>query len=108
MDDATKILAMTECLILWDYLAETGEDNKTRALRHLHHNKLISLADYDSSCPLCHYLRCQYCVWPRYDNYYRCCSKKSPYIEWEERSCGVPARKAAALKVLNLLLSIEF
>ena len=72
MDDATKILAMTECLILWDYLAETGLKDKKIAIRQLHREFKLSRSEYYSGCPFCEYLRdrggedmgCKDCLWP--------------------------------------------
>ncbi len=123
-EDEVKILAMTECLILWDYLAETGEDSKSRAALYLYENNKLSMGEYNHGCPLCEYIRhtdglndidlgegCQKCLWPK-DQYYTaytipCVHRKSPFRAWQGARTPA-ARKAAAKEVLNMLLAIEF
>ncbi len=105
--DEKQILAMTETLILWDYLAETGERFKFEATEYLHSKNVLEKASYNGGCPLCDRLQCKACVWPHYADENRCLSEESPYFEW---TCSptIEDRKSAAKKVLNLLLSIEF
>ena len=110
---------MTECLILWDYLAETGEPSKLIAIHKLHRDGKLSCTNYgEFNCPLCLYLRgdtdgddsgCYDCLWPGEYNPYcaKCELPNSPFNEWrfaDEKS----EYKTAAEKVLDLLLSIEF
>jgi len=119
MDEETKILAMTECLVLWDYLAKTGEPYKFIAISELHKNGKLASSGYgEFDCPLCFRLRkstldgdcgCGDCHWPGEKESYKakCEQAGSPFNDWRF-SHNTRQRKSAAKKVLELLLSIEF
>ena len=104
MDDATKILAMTECLILWDYLAETGEESKFVAMARLFNSGRLAQDSYgELNCPLCERL------WFGGPNGFlaKCEAAGNPFDTWRLSKIS-SERKAAAKKVLELLESIEF
>ena len=104
--DEKLILAMTESLILWDRLAETGE-TKHETIAALHREGVLYKTDYCGGCPLCDGLKCVLCPWPIYADDKHCLSNESPFYYW--RLAKHPDdRKAAAKKVLDLLLSVEF
>lgn len=106
-DDEIKILAMTEAMILWDRLAETGSRYKHQVLPLLHDEGKLYKNSYDGNCPLCDGLKCMLCPWPIYADDKHCLSNESPFMEWMH-SRTPEGKKAAAKKVLDLLLSIEF
>lgn len=104
--DEKLILAITEAMILWDRISETG-DTKYETIAALHQEGKLHKKDYQGGCPLCDGLRCGLCPWPVYADDKQCLSNESPFYYW--RLSKHPAtRKAAAKKVLDLLLSIEF
>ena len=118
MDDTTKILAMTECLILWDYLAETGDLSKLMAIEKLYKDGKLSCGKYMCDCPFCSYLRClesdghgcESCLWPVTGgpDYVLYCERDgSPYRKWL-LSRTKEDKTSAAVEVLRLLESIEF
>ena len=111
-NDERKILARTECLLLWDRLAETGENLKHRAIIHLHQEGVLSRIEYLCGCPLCEYLfnsdsntHCECCFWPGTDMD-RCLNLGSPYREWDNATTN-EARSAWAKKVFDLIYAIE-
>lgn len=104
MKDETKILALTECLILWDYLAETGAPDKHDAVRDLHVSQKLSRPGYKASCPFCHYFgECNNCLWLATSG--EVCTDHL-FTEWLIAR-GRKTRKKAAKKVLDFLLTIE-
>lgn len=105
--DEKMILAMTEAMILWDRLAETGSRYKHIDLVALHEEGKLYKNSYDGNCPLCDGLKCAACQWPVYADDKHCLSNESPFMEWMH-SKTPEDKKAAAKKVLDLLLSIEF
>ena len=119
MDDATEILAMTECLILWDYLAETGEESKFVAINRLFDDSKLAQDSYGEwHCPLCFHLRvspwddgygCKDCLWPGKPDALsaKCEAYGSPFNTWRFSTLRAE-RKAAAKRVLELLESVEF
>jgi len=87
--DELRILARTECLILWDELARTGSRSKLDTIRALHRIGRLSLDRYGCDCPLCEFLRedgklsCENCIWPGDKRKTaRCIRYNSPFYEW--------------------------
>lgn len=116
--EATKILAMTECLLIWDRLAETGSQLKQLVINDLYQEKKIHTNDYISDCPFCDCLRncaescfsknaCKHCLWPGYRfEEMRCCDYDSEYYTWVNTK-KISKRKIKAKKVLEMLLNIQ-
>jgi len=118
MDEATKIIALTECLLIWDRAAETDGD-KRAAARVLFGEGKIAKQFYLHGCPFCDYLGvvyamnhidCSQCLWPGAGDY-RCeQDHKSPYALWRKvlRARGFsPQLARAAGKVFKLLETID-
>ena len=105
-DEATKILALTECLLLWDYIAEHG-CTKIEAIRALHKDGKLAKRDYNYLCPFCDRLRvsdnCSQCLWPG-AGYMRCCDAGSPFLLF----CFFHVeRKAAGRAMLRFLEALH-
>ncbi len=112
-------LALTECLILWDYLAENPLVEKETAVSRLYEQGMLSQSAYQFGCPFCEYLRrlhlpydeeCSQCLWPgRKESNKRCDDIGSPYCDWRNAvHFRIPIKaKKAAKEVLALLKRIE-
>ena len=107
---STQIFALTEALVLWDYIATTGATYKKGAVQALYEKGQLSRKVYASSCPLCEFLFlwqgrvCTYCVWPGSSRQKTRCihGENSPYEKW----CVHPSRDNAQ-RVFDLLYSIK-
>ena len=96
-----EILAMVECMLLWNRLSETGIRNKHDTIRDLYKEGKLSSINYRSNCPFCEYLdRCDKCLWPvkSNDTCVLRCVIDSLYIQWDD-SLTKKERKKAARKV---------
>ena len=110
-----KILAMVECLILWDRIAEKGHWSKKIAIKELYKEGKLSQREYSGDCPFCEYLRdlgkreCADCLWPKRlflgaEHDLRCLKdSKSEYGDW-----ALDRSSENAKKVLDMLLGIQF
>ena len=108
IDEATKILALTECLLLWDYIAEHG-CTKSEAICDLHEAGVLEKDVYRQSCPLCDRLRdekghCTQCIWPGKGDL-RCCDGP-PFIDYF-RSLYADERKKVGRAMLKFLEAID-
>lgn len=120
--DDIKVLAHTECLILWDRLAETGSRRKIEAIRILHEKGMLALRTYRNICPFCEYFQryrgtnnvCENCLWPKGGAVTHYCewAKGSLYNVWfaaiNDPAATRTERRKAARDVLNMLKAIEF
>lgn len=105
-----EILAMVECMLLWDRLSQTGIKNKYDTIRDLYKEGKLSSIDYKCDCPFCDYLdSCDKCLWPIKSNGAGDlrCIVDSLYIQWDDFSLTIKERKKAARKVFNMLLKIK-
>lgn len=105
-----EIVAMVECMLIWDRLAETGEDDKIDVIDYLYENGLIHKITYKSSCPFCDFYKdCSKCRWPRYKTHpgTQCLRKYSYYANWCASKCPQD-RKHWSKKILNMLMEIDF
>ena len=114
-----EILARTESLILWDYLAETGERSKRGAINKLYSERKLSENEYYFNCPFCEYLRhrstgidydqgCGNCIWPgaQAGPVIACNLKRSPLMKWSYARTE-SEHKQAAKEVFDLIWDIE-
>ena len=104
IDESTKILALTECLLLWDYIAEHGCRKKESIIK-LYEAQRLEKYTYHADCPLCDRLGCNLCPWIG-EGVMRCCESGSPYVDFCFAS-GVAQRKAAGRAMLRFLKEIE-
>ena len=107
MDEATKILALTESLLIWDYIAEHG-CRKYTAIEHLYAAGAIWKADYLGGCPFCdcfaRYGGCGVCLWPGISSG-RCLGSRA-YQKYE-RAESIKENQAAGRAMLRFLGGIE-
>jgi len=118
INEETKILALTECCILWDRLAETGSSSKGWIINDLWVEGKLWKHVYNYKCPFCEYLRneddeadiagCQECLWPGDKNQRIRCQHGSTNLfrKWMNAS-EEEETKRAARNILNMLLKIE-
>ena len=83
-------LAVEECLVLWKYLAQSGEGYKSKAIRKLNIRGKLSSFSYDCNCPLCNHFTCDECPWRTVPNNNKvmgpCWISGSPYDYWSMES----------------------
>jgi hypothetical protein len=105
-----QILARTECMILWDRLAETGDNNKYDVIANLYIESKLLDDYYDCNCPFCEYLRndndtyqCINCIWPGFKTSpVRCELSDSPFYKWRKSKTKKDRIKYAKM-VFNLI-----
>ena len=102
-----KILAMVECMLLWDLLASGKFLFKQDAIDYLFENESINEDIYDAACPFCEYLydnkrHCYSCLWPGMGAS-RCTDPDSPFYIW-----NINKTTKNAQAVFDMLKLIEF
>ncbi len=112
--EETKILAHTECLLVWDRTIRTG--CKETSIERLFREGKISLKEYIYDCPFCEYLRnndtfeelydCDNCIWPG-SGFIRCTSPGSPFSKWID-AWGESEKTKAAKAMLKFLLELDY
>ena len=114
IDETTKILALTECMLIWDYIAEHGCLKHT-AIYKLHEAGALHKYDYAGGCPFCEAAKeeyvarntgsvCSYCIWPG-STPGRCMG--SPAYHKYERAKTVGEHQAAGRAMLKFLEEIR-
>lgn len=113
--EETKILAMVECLLVWDWLSERNfkpaaswvplEGYKWQAISALYAEEKLHKGRYYNACPFCDAfnMACARCLWRTTGLHMHCFSEGSPFVKWEINPTAQNAKK-----VLDFLLSIEF
>lgn len=110
--EETQILAMVECLLVWDWLSKRDfqkthntKPYKKIAINALYKDRVIHKNHYTEACPFCDAFNfdCDSCLWKNPHYIIGCCASDSPWTFWKQN----PSAKNAK-KVLDLLLSIEF
>ena len=93
-------LAVEECLVLWKYLAQSGERSKRRAIQKLNREGKLGKASYgDADCPLCEQFNCSNCPWKDIPNSIgektTCMTQGSPFLSWSGKN-RIATQKAAS------------
>lgn len=102
--EETRILAMVECMLVWDRLAESGQYSKSGAIKVLRKNGNLLHDMYVNACPFCDYFDdCSICLWPGRGE--TRCVADGLYIRWCF-SLTRSERRKAARKILNMLKNI--
>jgi len=114
-----KIFAVVESMIVWDYMARTGEELKAIAIPILYNKGLLYKKKYKMSCTLCEYYfkwvnkkkgfySCDNCIWPNSNNKKRsfCSDKKGLFIKWGRSKTKKEAKKSAR-DIFNMFKGME-
>lgn len=101
MAKLTKKQALRDCIILWQYLADSPSVDKKDAVKDVLPNKV-----YEADCPCCEYdsqhsERCAHkCIvgWPNGN----CTDEKSPFLSWLKSEFNITDKTKYALEVIKL------